>query len=57
MIKNYITGVMFLNMSYSSAATLSAMTVGDKFYHSDEFTKSVRNSGVSHIMVVSGMHN
>lgn len=55
-IKNGITDKLFKNMSFDSAATLSAITVGDKIYQSDDFSAAVRASGVSHIMVVSGMH-
>ena len=37
-------------------AVLKALTVGDKSGISDEFNLCVRNAGVSHMLVVSGMH-
>ncbi len=47
---------LFSNLSYNSAATVCAVTYGDKSFLADDFEANVRNSGVSHIMVVSGMH-
>ena len=55
-LRNYIRKWLFSNMSYESAATVSALVFGDKGYFSDEFDKNVRASGVAHVMVVSGMH-
>ena len=55
-LRNYIRKWLFSNMSYDSAATVSALVFGDKSYFSDEFDKNVRASGVAHVMVVSGMH-
>lgn len=55
-LRSYIRKWLFSNMSYESAATVSALVFGDKSYFSDEFNENVRASGVAHVMVVSGMH-
>lgn len=52
----WVTGVFYKYLTPDSAASVNALTVGDKFYLSGEFDALVRYSGVSHIMVVSGMH-
>ena len=55
-LRSYIRKWLFSNMSYESAATVSALVFGDKSYFSNEFDENVRASGVAHVMVVSGMH-
>ena len=55
-VPNYITDFLFKNLSYSEASTLTALTIGDRSYMSDEFYGCVKAAGVSHVMVVSGMH-
>ncbi len=55
-LRNYIRKWLFSNMSYESAATVSALVFGDKSYFSNDFYDNVRASGVAHVMVVSGMH-
>ena len=55
-LRGYISDTLFSNMEECEAATLTAMTVGDRSYLSDEFTANLKAAGVSHIMVVSGMH-
>ncbi len=55
-IRTVIVDALFTNMSYDSASALAGIVVGEDFYQSKMFTEAVRNSGVSHIMVVSGMH-
>lgn len=55
-LKNYVSKWLFSNMSYDSAATVSALVYGDKGCFSDDFYTNVRASGVAHVMVVSGMH-
>lgn len=54
--KQKASGKLFKYLSYDSAATVNALTLGDKYYVSSDFGDAVRRSGVSHIMVVSGMH-
>lgn len=55
-MRKYITGSFFKNLSEDTAATLSALTIGDRSYMSDSFYGMVKSAGVSHVMVVSGMH-
>ena len=55
-IRDYIRSSLFRNMDYDDASTVCALVFGDKRFFSDEFYDNVRNSGVSHVMVVSGMH-
>lgn len=55
-LRKYIVDTLFSNMDYKEAATLTALTVGDRSYLSDEFYGNLKAAGVSHIMVVSGMH-
>ncbi len=55
-IRNYIKTTAFKYMDYESAATLCALLFGDDSYFSPEFYSNVKNAGVSHVMVVSGMH-
>ena len=43
-------------MEYDEAATVAAITIGDRSYFSDEFYSNIKKAGVSHVMVVSGMH-
>lgn len=51
-----VTDRLYRYLSPESAATVNALSVGDKYYLTDEFDTLVQRSGVSHIMVVSGMH-
>ena len=55
-LRRYIVDTLFSNMDYKEAATLIALTVGDRSYLSDGFYANVKAAGVSHLMVVSGMH-
>ena len=55
-VRDYITDTLHTNMSKESAATMCGITVGDKDYFSAEFKDNVKASGVSHVMVVSGLH-
>ncbi len=51
-----VTNVLNRYLSYDTAATVNALTVGDKYYLSDDFDIAVKRCGVSHVMVVSGLH-
>ncbi len=53
---NRVTAIFYKNLSNESAATLNAITIGDKYYLENDFEMMVKRSGVSHVMVVSGMH-
>lgn len=54
--RGIIRNVIFENLPYSEAATICALTVGDRSFQEGDFSDAVKNSGVSHVMVVSGMH-
>lgn len=54
--RSKIRNKIFDNLPYSSAATICALTVGDRSFQEGEFSSYVKNAGVSHVMVVSGMH-
>ena len=51
-----VTNIFFKYLSRDSAASINAITVGDKYYLEPEFEETVKRAGVSHIIVVSGMH-
>lgn len=55
-VREYIRKMLFNNLDYKEASTLCALIFGDRSYFSDEFYNNVKAAGVSHIMVVSGMH-
>lgn len=55
-LRCYIIDTLFSNMDYDEAATLTALTVGDRSYLSNKFYGYLKAAGVSHMMVVSGMH-
>ncbi|MGN0493172.1 MAG: ComEC/Rec2 family competence protein, partial [Acutalibacteraceae bacterium] len=55
-LRNYITDTLFANVDYEEAATLTALVLGDRSYFSDSFYGNIKAAGVSHVMVVSGMH-
>ena len=55
-VRVYIRSCLFENMKYDEAATMTAITFGDKDYFLDSFYKAAKYAGVAHVMVVSGMH-
>lgn len=55
-VRSYISDTLFNNIGYKEAATLNAIVSGDRSYLSDEFYGNIGGAGVSHVMVVSGMH-
>ena len=55
-VRSYISETLFSNMGYNKAATMTALVSGDTDYFSQEFYSNVKSAGVSHVMVVSGMH-
>lgn len=55
-LREYIVDTLFSNTDYKEAATLTALTIGDRSYLSNEFYFNSKAAGVSHVMVVSGMH-
>ena len=54
--KNYIKKQLFDNLGYNEASTLCAIIYGEREYFTDEFYGCVKSAGVSHVMVVSGLH-
>ncbi len=55
-IRRYVKDTLFSNLTPDCAATILALVTGDRSYLSDELYNAVKNSGVSHVMVVSGLH-
>lgn len=55
-LRKYIKRTLFSNMGYPSAATMSALTFSEDKYFSAQFKNNVKAAGVSHVMVISGMH-
>ena len=55
-VKRFVKMNIAATMSEENAATLLGLTIGDKDLFSPQFAENVKRTGVSHIMVVSGMH-
>lgn len=55
-IRSGIRNVIFDNTDYNTASVLLGLTIGDKEYISDTLSENIRRAGISHAMVVSGMH-
>ncbi|MCQ2450264.1 MAG: ComEC/Rec2 family competence protein, partial [Clostridia bacterium] len=55
-VRHYVRQTLTRRFTPSQAATLCALTVGDRSDFSDDFYNAVRDAGVSHVMVVSGLH-
>ena len=55
-VREYISKTLFENLDYNEFATMTALCFGEKSYFTDTFSQNVKASGVSHVMVVSGMH-
>lgn len=55
-IRNYIKTTLMKHMNYEEAATFCALIFGERGYFTDSFAEDVLASGLSHVMVVSGMH-
>ncbi len=55
-IRKYIKETVFKYLDFHEAATLCALLFGDRSFFTTEFYNNVVVSGVSHVMVVSGMH-
>lgn len=55
-VRKSIKLTLYKNLSTPQAATLNAITVGERAGFPEEFSIAVRRAGVSHVMVVSGMH-
>ncbi len=55
-IKTYVKATIASSMKIENAATLLGITIGDKGLFGNEFSENIKITGVSHVMVVSGMH-
>lgn len=55
-IRKYISLKFRENFKGDTAGFLTALLTGDKSYVSDDVYDSFKNSGVAHLMAVSGMH-
>lgn len=55
-IRNKIKGAIYSNTSGQEAAVMVALIMGDRNNISDELYSNVKGAGVSHMLVVSGMH-
>lgn len=55
-VRNYIADTLFSSMGYSNASTVSGIILGEDKYFTEEFSENIKAAGVSHVMVVSGMH-
>ncbi len=55
-LRNFIKQKIFKNYSFNQASTMLALVTGDNSCFSHEFYSNLKRAGVTHIMVVSGMH-
>lgn len=55
-VRKYIEKTFFKEFGYNQASTLCAVIFGENAYFSDDFYSKLKSTGVSHVMVVSGMH-
>ena len=55
-IRGYVKNSISTRFSGNTAGLLLAVTTGDKSLISDRFSSKVKTTGISHVIVVSGMH-
>ncbi len=55
-IRKYVLSCLFSRLSVDEAALLCGLTLGDKSYISSSLNENIRRSGISHAVVVSGLH-
>ena len=55
-IRAYVKNTIYSHFKGNTAGLLLALTTGDKSLLSDSFLLNVKTTGISHIIVVSGMH-
>lgn len=55
-IEMKIKSMLFLNIDESGAEIAQGLLLGDKFGMDKDFKESVNNTGLSHILAVSGLH-
>lgn len=55
-VRGYVRQTIQCSVPEGESAVLCALIIGDKNAVTDEFSNSVRCAGLSHVLVVSGMH-
>ena len=55
-IRNYVTSTVTSVADGDTAGLLIALTTGNKSMLTDNFIANVRTTGISHVIVISGMH-
>ncbi len=55
-VRSYVKNTISNNFDVDSAGLMLAITTGDKSLLSDSFLMKVKETGISHVIVVSGMH-
>ena len=55
-IKNYISDILYNNMSNTNAGLAFSMLFGDKSTLDENVSENFSNSGVMHLLAVSGLH-
>ena len=55
-LKKHINKLIYDNINYDEATVISAVLIGDLSRLSDEFYYNSKAAGVTHVLVVSGMH-
>ncbi len=55
-LREYVNRLIYDNINYDEATVVSAILLGDRSNLSDEFYYNSKVAGVTHVLVVSGMH-
>lgn len=55
-LRSYINNLLYDNINYDEATVISAVLLGDRSRLSDDFYYDSKAAGVTHVLVVSGMH-
>lgn len=55
-IREFVKNSIAKNFKGDTAGFLTALTIGDKSFLSEQFSSNIKTTGISHIVVVSGMH-
>ncbi len=55
-VRQYVKNTISSHFSGDKAGLILAITTGDKTLLSDDFSHNIKTTGISHVIVVSGMH-
>lgn len=55
-LRDNINDLLYKNINYDEATVISAVLIGDRSRLSDDFYGNSKMAGITHILVVSGMH-